>query len=891
MPCDLHKKVERRMKDAFETFGRFIARHPWKVIFIAVFINVCLSLGMLTMKTESGIEQYTPIDSTASQNREQIKSLFSFNTSVNYYRQSLPESGYYGTVIIEREDGGNILDAALLRELKDFYDFINTIVAYDDNGNSFTYTGICAKRLSSCIVEGDLIFNSSFMTDVHDGIVSYPTYTYLGQEVYVDRIIGGIQVSNNVITTAKALKLTFNLESERSSLSRKWELAFIKKVSVNSIAIFSVKYSYSGSLTSEIDKAVTDNFEILVVTLIMMIIFPCLVLMGGTCNCVSNRYNLACAGVLGTGLAIIGSLGFISLCGASFVDIVGAMPFLILGIGVKHMFILLSCLADTSSADDIETRIGQTMRKGGIVITISSITDVIAFCAGAGSVFPSIRNFSLYTGCAILFNYLNYVTFYTGCMTINEQRVSKNRHFCTCLKVESKEQLRFSEASKWKVLCCSGSPHKHKDEMEGPIEKYPKKLVKRVVLFKPTQVVICALFVLYLGLSIWGTASFTNDLYIEDLVGTNSYYYAFYDTDQTSFSQSLTVSLIIQNVVDYKLQSTFDQINLLVSNVRKDSQVLDDFVLSWIHSYRTAAIYDNSSDAAFIGGLQDFLTTTSGNVFINDVVIDTTSNSITASRLHILTASITFPADQADMMVRIRDIVKSSPLNVFAYAPAFVFLEQYVHIVTETVQTLSITVCFVILVIAIFMPLPLAMRALVVLLVTITVVTILLGIVGFVHFWGLTLNSMTMIQIIMCVGFCIDFSSHICHAFIQADVPRNVCVSQALDKAGGPIFNGSIATITGVLVLAFSKSYVFFSFFQVIFLLVIFGLAHAFFLLPVILAYIGPEFKDAMKCCILPSGKVSPKPEPERLSGLPSDDRKRPNLGNPPLNDDIQIYM
>lgn len=62
------------------------------------------------------------------------------------------------------------------------------------------------------------------------------------------------------------------------------------------------------------------------------------------------------------------------------------------------MFILLSCLADTSSADDIETRIGQTMRKGGIVITISSITDVIAFCAGAGSVFPSIRNFSLYTG-------------------------------------------------------------------------------------------------------------------------------------------------------------------------------------------------------------------------------------------------------------------------------------------------------------------------------------------------------------------------------------------------------------------------------------------------------------------------------------------------------------
>jgi hypothetical protein len=50
--------------------------------------------------------------------------------------------------------------------------------------------------------------------------------------------------------------------------------------------------------------------------------------------------------------------------------------------------------------------------------------------------------------------------------------------------------------------------------MESPIEKYPKRLVKQVVLFKPTQIVICVLFMLYLGLSIWGTAGFRDDLYI-----------------------------------------------------------------------------------------------------------------------------------------------------------------------------------------------------------------------------------------------------------------------------------------------------------------------------------------------------------------------------------------
>jgi len=259
----------------------------------------------------------------------QIKNLFTYNTSENFYIQSLPNFGYLGTVIIERKDGGNILNSTLLSELTALYDFINTTVAYDDSGNSFTYVDICAKRLSSCIVEGDLIFNSSFMTDVDDGLVSYPTYTYLRQDVYIERIIGGVQVSNNYITTAKALKLTFNLESERSSLSRKWELAFIDKMAAYTSETFSVKYSYSDSLTTELSKSVTGDIVYFSVTFTLMIMFSSLTLMGG--NCVANRYNLGFAGVLGTGLAIVGSFGFVSLCGVSFVDIVGVMPFLILG--------------------------------------------------------------------------------------------------------------------------------------------------------------------------------------------------------------------------------------------------------------------------------------------------------------------------------------------------------------------------------------------------------------------------------------------------------------------------------------------------------------------------------------------------------------------------------
>ena len=259
----------------------------------------------------------------------QIKNLFTYNTSVNYYIQSLPDFGYFGTVIIERKDGGNILDSTLWHDLTALYGSINATVAYDGSGNSFTYANICAKRFSICVVEGDLIFSTSFITNMNAGTLSYPKYAYLGQDVYINRIVGDVQVSNNFVTTATALKLTFNLESERSNLSRKWELAFINKMAAYSSGTFSVKYSYSDSLTTELSKSVTGDIVFFSVTFTLMIMFSSLALMGG--NCVANRYNLAFAGVLGTGLAIVGSFGLVSLCGASFVDIVGVMPFLILG--------------------------------------------------------------------------------------------------------------------------------------------------------------------------------------------------------------------------------------------------------------------------------------------------------------------------------------------------------------------------------------------------------------------------------------------------------------------------------------------------------------------------------------------------------------------------------
>ena len=72
--------------------------------------------------------------------------------------------------------------------------------------------------------------------------------------------------------------------------------------------------------------------------------------------------------------------------------------FEILGIGVDAMFILLSGIADALYDHDTRSRVGQMMGKSGVAVTITSLTDILAFGAGASSTFKSVRNFCVFTG-------------------------------------------------------------------------------------------------------------------------------------------------------------------------------------------------------------------------------------------------------------------------------------------------------------------------------------------------------------------------------------------------------------------------------------------------------------------------------------------------------------
>ena len=51
-------------------------------------------------------------------------------------------------------------------------------------------------------------------------------------------------------------------------------------------------------------------------------------------------------------------------------------------------------------------------------------------------------------------------------------------------------------------------------------------------------------------------------------------------------------------------------------------------------------------------------------------------------------------------------------------------------------------------------------------LVLMCVLFSLVDVIGFLHFWGMTIDVLSCSNIVMSVGLCVDYSAHIAHAFL-----------------------------------------------------------------------------------------------------------------------------
>jgi predicted RND superfamily exporter protein len=200
------------------------------------------------------------------------------------------------------------------------------------------------------------------------------------------------------------------------------------------------------------------------------------------------------------------------------------------------------------------------------------------------------------------------------------------------------------------------------------------------------------------------------------------------------------------------------------------------------------------------------------------------------------------PVEAVPAMKKVKDIVKKAEANItngkiFPIARSYSLWETDDVIGTELYRNMGLAlVCVFLTTLVLLANLSAA------LMVLLCVLLALLDIGGFMYFWGLTIDTVSCNNLIIAIGLCIDYASHIAHRFLIEPGPdRNSRIRSTLENIGPAVLNGGLTTLFAFILLANSQSHVFLTFFKVFFLVVSFGLYHGLVVLPVFLSLFGPE--------------------------------------------------
>merc|ERR1711937_49320 len=114
-----------------------------------------------------------------------------------------------------------------------------------------------------------------------------------------------------------------------------------------------------------------------------------------------------------------------------------------------------------------------------------------------------------------------------------------------------------------------------------------------------------------------------------------------------------------------------------------------------------------------------------------------------------------------------------------------------------------------------------------------------ISLVGFMHWWDVTVSGVSTIYILICVGLAVDYSAHIAHMFTESTGDSKERAAKALGRIGPSVFNAVVSTFLAVVVIGTSKSYVFVVFFKAFFLVTVIAGAHGLVFLPTVLSLFG----------------------------------------------------
>ncbi|PAV84529.1 hypothetical protein WR25_22041 isoform A [Diploscapter pachys] len=868
--------VEKRFAKLFGNYSTIVVRYPLPFFILPILLSCGLGIGLTRHKQafmKDELELYTPTDAQARRELKQLDTLFHINDSDPFYatrRYDIRRSGY---IIVTQRDDEDILNPLVMHAAMQLWSVVQALTVEDQEDRHINYPSICVKfpippefskvlhsLFSPNITTPDEICVSNPLVEMFKLLlvsdrsflnrsIDEMTLGQISDAVQFDsggmrHLLGGITLdSEKRIAGAKAIMLPYALRHSSQVedwLAEKWELR---------LADFLLQYD------SPVIRASWWTYETLAAesardrnTLIRMLI-PCFCAVSiytVICCCVlswrRSRPWLAIGGVISAAMACESAVGLLLLLGYGMTSVAYSMPFIVFSVGVDNVFILLSAWRATPTNESMERRMHETFADAAVSITVTSLTDLISFAVGCATPFPSVQMFCMYAVVAVIFTYIYQLTFFAAVMVYTCRREINNRNCVTFTKLEKDKGRHSFEDSlqpeelggnSW-TLEKKVSVGDRSFEKNHVLARFFRTTYADVLLNPLFRIIILALFAAYLGISIWGCTKVKLGLEPNDLLPDNSYgkrslqMAEKYFSDYGSYLHVWMYNLSTTDIGNRRIWSVLEKEIELYEHTEFTGSS-DSWLRTFLSFVKQSGLLITTDNFVYI--LKNvFLSQPQFSKYARDVVLDTSGTLLDASRIPVQLRHVG-STNQSRAMHLFRRLAETSELPTGVYADFFQFAEQYNAVLPGTLSSIACAGAAVIAVSLILIPEPVAS-----LWVSFSIVSINIGILGLMTFWSVRLDFISMVTIVMSIGFCVDFAAHIAYNFAKGkDITADERMRNALYAVGAPILMSASSTILGVSFMATAESYVFRSFLKTIILVVVLGVLHGLVILPVLL--------------------------------------------------------